>query len=43
MARQCQICEKKGMMVQRRKKLRGKYNSTPKKENVPIFNVSCQS
>ena len=32
MARQCQICEKIGMMVWRRKKLRGKYNPTTKRK-----------
>jgi len=35
MARQCPICEKKGLMVWRLKKLRGKYNPTIKKRKHP--------
>lgn len=35
MARQCEICGKKGMMVWRRKKLRGKYNPTVKQKQQP--------
>jgi len=35
MARQCQICGKKGRMVWRRKKLRGRYNPTVKKRKHP--------
>ncbi len=35
MARQCQICEKKGLIVWRRKKLRGKYNPTVKRKQQP--------
>jgi len=35
MARQCQICEKKGRMVWRLKKLRGKYNPTVKYKQQP--------
>jgi len=35
MAKQCAICGKKGMMVGRLKKLRGKYNPTIKKRKYP--------
>jgi ribosomal protein L28 len=35
MARQCAICGKKGMMVWKLKKLRGKYNPTIKKRKHP--------
>lgn len=35
MARQCEICGKGGIMVQKRKKLRGKYNPTGKKRKHP--------
>jgi ribosomal protein L28 len=35
MARECQICGKKGILVQRRKKLRGKYNPTVKQKQQP--------
>ena len=35
MARQCEICGKKGVMVWRLKKLRGKYNPTIKKRKHP--------
>jgi len=35
MARICKICGKKGVVVQKRKKLRGKYNPTPKKRKHP--------
>ena len=35
MSKQCAICEKKGMMVGRRVKLRGKYNPTIKKRKYP--------
>ena len=35
MARQCAICGKRGRMVGRLKKLRGKYNPTIKKRKYP--------
>ncbi|PIQ92028.1 MAG: hypothetical protein COV69_03915 [Parcubacteria group bacterium CG11_big_fil_rev_8_21_14_0_20_39_14] len=35
MAKQCQICGKKSVLVWRRKKLRGKYNPTSKKRKYP--------
>jgi len=35
MAKQCAICGKGSMMVQKRKKLRGKYNPTIKKRKYP--------
>ncbi|MEA3293124.1 MAG: hypothetical protein U9P88_01525 [Patescibacteria group bacterium] len=35
MARQCAICEKKGIMVQKRKKLMSRYNPLPKKKKYP--------
>ena len=35
MAKQCAICGKKSMMVQKLKKLRGKYNPTIKKRKYP--------
>ena len=35
MARICQICGKTGTIVQKRKKLRGKYNPTIKKRKYP--------
>jgi ribosomal protein L28 len=35
MARECQICGKKGAIVQKRKKLRGRYNPTAKKRQYP--------
>ena len=35
MAKQCAICEKKSMMVWKRKKLRGRYNPTVKKRKYP--------
>jgi len=35
MARQCEICGKKGMIVWTRKKLRGKYNPTAKRKQQP--------
>ena len=35
MAKQCTICGKGGMMVQKLKKLRGKYNPTIKKRKYP--------
>ncbi len=35
MARECKICGKKGMLVNRRKKLRGKYNPTGKRRQKP--------
>ena len=35
MAKQCTICGKKSMMVQKLKKLRGKYNPTVKKRKYP--------
>jgi len=35
MARQCAICGKKGIMVNRRKKLRGKFNPTARKKKYP--------
>ena len=35
MAKKCVICEKGSMMVQKRKKLRGKYNPTIKKRKYP--------
>lgn len=35
MAKQCAICEKKSMMVQKLVKLRGKYNPTIKKRKYP--------
>ena len=35
MAKQCAICGKKSMMVQKLKKLRGKYNPTVKKRKYP--------
>jgi len=33
--KQCQICGKKGVLVWRLKKLRGKYNPTIKKRKYP--------
>jgi len=35
MAKECTICKKKGMLVNVRKKLRGKYNPTTKKKQKP--------
>ncbi len=35
MAKKCVICGKGSMMVQKRKKLRGKYNPTIKKRKHP--------
>lgn len=35
MAKQCTICNKKGKMVWRIKKLRGKYNPTIKRKQKP--------
>ncbi len=35
MAKVCAICGKKSMMVQKLKKLRGKYNPTVKKRKYP--------
>ena len=35
MAKQCAICKKRGTMVWRLKKLRGKYNPTIKKRKYP--------
>jgi len=35
MAKKCAICEKSSMMVQKRVKLRGKYNPTIKKRKYP--------
>lgn len=35
MARECRICNKKGMLTWRRAKLRGKYNPTAKKRQQP--------
>lgn len=35
MAKQCQICAKKGKLVWRLKKLRGKYNPTVKRRQYP--------
>ena len=35
MARQCAICKKTGIIVKKRKKLRGKYNPTTKKKKYP--------
>jgi len=35
MSRVCQICGKKSTLVQKRKKLRGKYNPTIKKRKYP--------
>jgi ribosomal protein L28 len=35
MARECAICGKTGMLVYRRKKLRGKYNPTAKVKQKP--------
>ena len=35
MAKECQICGKKGIMVWRRIKLRGKYNPTTKRKQKP--------
>jgi len=35
MAKQCAICEKRGIMVGKRIKLRGKYNPTIKKRKHP--------
>jgi len=35
MAKQCVICGKKSIMVQKLKKLRGKYNPTGKKRKYP--------
>lgn len=35
MARKCQICGKGGIVIQKRKKLRGKYNPTPKTRKHP--------
>jgi len=35
MAKQCAICGKKGMMVVKRRKLRGKFNPTTKRRKYP--------
>jgi ribosomal protein L28 len=35
MAKQCAICQKKGIMARKLNKLRGKYNPTPKKRKYP--------
>lgn len=35
MAKQCTICEKKGIMARKLNKLRGKYNPSPKKRKYP--------
>lgn len=35
MARHCQICDKKGNLAGRWKKLRGKYNPTGKRKQKP--------
>ncbi len=35
MAKECPICGKKSIMVQKRVKLRGKYNPTIKKRKYP--------
>ncbi len=35
MSKQCAICEKRSIMVQKRVKLRGKYNPTIKKRKYP--------
>ena len=35
MARQCEICEKRGLIVWNRNKLRGKYNPTVKRKQRP--------
>lgn len=35
MTKQCAICAKKGRMMGRRKKLRGKYNPTTKRKQKP--------
>ena len=35
MARKCQICGKGGVVIQKRKKLRGKYNPTVKTRKHP--------
>ena len=35
MAKKCKICGKGSMMVQRRVKLRGKYNPTVKRRSYP--------
>ena len=35
MAKQCAICEKKGIMARKLNKLRGKYNPSPKKRKHP--------
>ncbi len=35
MAKKCAICGKSSIVVQRRKKLRGKYNPTVKKRKYP--------
>lgn len=35
MAKQCAICEKRGIMVWKLKKLRGKYHRTIKKRKYP--------
>jgi ribosomal protein L28 len=35
MSKQCAICQKGSVMVQRLKKLRGKYNPTGKKRKYP--------
>ena len=35
MAKFCQICKKRGMLVVKRKKLRGKYNPTIKRRKKP--------
>lgn len=35
MAKQCAICGKKGRMIWKLKKLRGKYNPTSKKKKHP--------
>jgi ribosomal protein L28 len=35
MSKQCKICGKKGRMVWKRKKLRGKYNPTVKYKQQP--------
>lgn len=35
MAKQCTICKKGSVMIQKRKKLRGKYNPTAKYRSYP--------
>jgi len=40
MSRQCQICGKKGMIVWRYKKLRGKYNPTVKQKQQPNLQLA---